>query len=158
MATTLTQGEFERQFGADTIRRFFTDDGAARADAALIMHTLERADSEAIGLLMKGGDETWARKLLEEDIAARGHAYTLAAGMMGMRRPEFMGAVGAGGGSLYESAAKSARAALKAIGEAQERSRGETRAGANAHIGMTVRPSPAPRVFRYEDGRPKGGF
>jgi hypothetical protein len=153
MATTLTQAEFERQFGADTIRRFFTDDGANQANPGLVMHTLERADARAIGLLMKGGTEPWARKLLEADIAARGYAYDLAAAMMGARRPEFMS-----DGNLYADAANRAEKALKDMGDATTRAKGETEAGANAHVGLTVKPSPTPRVFRYADGRPKGGF
>lgn len=153
MPTTLTQAEFERQYGAETIRRAFTDDGGREASTELVMHTLERADAEAIGLLMKGGSEAWARKVLENDIAVRGNAYRLAAAMMGERRPEFMD-----DGGLYEGPATVARRALRELGEATTRSKGETVAGQNVHVGMTVKPSTAPRVFRYADGRPKGGF
>lgn len=158
MATTLTPAEFERQFGADTIRRMFTDDGGNEASTELIMHTLERADSEAIGYLMKGGTEAWARTVLANDLAVRGHAYNLAAAMAGLRRPEFLNSASSTGGTLYDGPAKTSAARLKEIGEASGRSKGETQAGANAHVGLTVKPSPTPRVFRYADGRPKGGF
>lgn len=146
MPTTLTIPEFERQFGADTIRRLFTDDGGPQAAASLIMHTLERADSEAIGLLMKGGSSDWARRLLAEDIACRGYAYTLAIAMAALRRPEFLRSDGAGG-TLYDTAAKDARARLKEVGEARSRSQGETVAGTNAHVAARVSPSPARKVF-----------
>lgn len=153
MATTLTQGEFEVQFGANTIRRFFTDDGGPEADPALVAGVLERADAAAIGLLMIGGSATWARKILESDPNVRGYAYDIAAGMMGNRRQEFQQ-----NGNLYAGARAAAEKALERIGKRETGSKGEVTAGANAHVGVTVKPSPAPRVFVDEDGRPKGGF
>lgn len=156
MTTTLTQAEFERQFGADTIRRLFTDDGGPQADASLVMHTLERADSEALGLLMKGGGEPWARKILAGDIAARGHAYNLAAAMAGLRKTEFLNGDGAGG-TLFDPAAKNSRAQLKEMGEAQLRSKAETEAGANRHVAAGTRHRPTDQFVFLTNRNRSGG-
>ena len=143
MATTLTQKEFEQQIGVDTVRRGFDDDGDGEADTHLVMNALERADAMAVGILSKGNDAVWARKILQGDISARGYAYDIAAGMMGMRRPEFMNAVGGNGGSLYQPAANVARKELERMSDAETRSRAEREAGANAHVaaGVTHRPT-----------------
>lgn len=156
MATTLTQAEFEQQFGADTIRRGFDDDGDGEADTALVMNTLGRADARAMGILMKGGDEVWARKILQDDEAVRGYAYDIAAGMMGLRRPEFMNAVAGNGGSLYQPAANVATKELERIADAEIRSRAETSAGKNAHVaaGVTHRPT---NQFVFLTNRNRGG-
>lgn len=156
MATTLTQREFERQFTAETVRKFFTDDGSTAADPELVMHTLERADSEAIGLLMKGGTEAWARKILAGDIGARGHAYNLAAAMAGLRRTEFLNSDGAGG-TLFDPAAKVSRAALKEMGEAVARSKAETEAGPNAHVAARVTHRPTNQFVFLTNRNRSGG-
>ncbi len=153
VATTLTQAELELQFSAETVRRFFTDDGGPDPDEALVMAVLERADAAAIGLLMKGGTAEWARQVLANDANVRGYAYDIAGGMMGARRQEFQS-----NGNLYAPGRTLAEKALERIGAAEIRAKGEATAGANAHVGMTVKPSPTPRVFRYADGRSKGGF
>lgn len=156
MATTLTQKEFEQQIGVDTVRRGFDDDGDGEADTHLVMNALERADAMAIGILSKGNDAIWARKILQGDIAARGYAYDIAAGMMGLRRPEFMNAVSGNGGSLYQPAARDARKELERMADAETRSRAEREAGANAHVaaGVTHRPT---NQFVFLTSRNRGG-